>query len=107
VPRRGRGARSTAPGGGKALDARAVADQGAKLHASPAVGDGRGEAAWGRGVGPRVSTGKLKARRISPAHGRYRQRAPARLGGGFAFASSVFGVLMGGGWSATMTRGRT
>ena len=33
----------------EAFDAFAVADQGAQLHAFPAVGDGRGEAAWGRG----------------------------------------------------------
>jgi hypothetical protein len=33
----------------EALDACGVADQGAKLHAAPALGDGRGEAAWGRG----------------------------------------------------------
>jgi hypothetical protein len=31
------------------LDALGVADQGAQLHASPTVDDGRGEAAWGRG----------------------------------------------------------
>ena len=33
----------------EALDPCAVADQGAKLHLSSAMSDGRGEAAWGRG----------------------------------------------------------
>jgi hypothetical protein len=36
----------------EALDALAVGDQSAQLHTSPAMGDGRGEAAWGRAGRP-------------------------------------------------------
>jgi hypothetical protein len=57
---------------------------------------------WGQ-----VSTGRPRVRRISSAHGQYRQRAPVRpgLGGGLVCAWGAAGVSVGAGSGGGMTSG--
>jgi hypothetical protein len=58
---------------------------------------------WGQ-----VSTGRPRVRRISSAHGRYRQRAPVRAGlaGGLVCVWGAAGVSVGAGSGGGMTSGR-